>query len=335
MHHQRNPSRTFEEVHLVPETALAEHVAVIGQQHDDGVVRHAQRVQRRHQLASPLVDVRDVAVVRTAGVANILFGDLGPVHRAGFAQANRVRVGGHVGGGDHGHRDVDAFVAVPVLPTGHVGVVWVGEAGDQQPWPFIGVAGDVVQCADCVVADLVVEQQLVGHLGDAGTGDAVHVVVPPVDAFVRGPPVGGPPEVGRVDVGGAALLEAVQLIWSDEVHLAAQDGAVAGGAGVVRKRRDRARQVRGVVVSAGRRRQLTGHHAAPRRRAQGAVRVRRVEDHSVGREAIYHRRFHGTVAVATERRRRELVVHHDEHVGAGLGHIVDCVSRGLPNGDGR
>ena len=55
--------RALEEVHLVPEPALAEHVAVVGQQHDHGVVGDAERGQRVDEPRGPLVDVGDVAVV--------------------------------------------------------------------------------------------------------------------------------------------------------------------------------------------------------------------------------------------------------------------------------
>ena len=59
-------------------------------------------------------------------------------------------------------------------------------------------------------------------------------MVPPVDAFSEVRPIGRPAEVGRVDVGGAPFFEAGKLVWPDEVHLAAEHGAIAGGAQIVR-----------------------------------------------------------------------------------------------------
>ena len=43
----------------------------------------------------------------------------------------------------------------------------MGEADHQQPRPLVVGAGQVVQGAHALVADLVVVQQLVGDLGDA------------------------------------------------------------------------------------------------------------------------------------------------------------------------
>ncbi len=160
-------------------------------------------------------------------------------------------IGGDVCRRHLGQRDVDAFVAVPVFLPRHVGIVRVREAGDvQERAPIIGT-GRIVQRAHGVEADLVVEQQLVGDFGHAGAGDALHVVIPPVDALVGLAPVRRPAEVRRIDVRRAAFLEAMQLVGADEMHLAGQHRAIAGCAGVVRKGRDRAGEIGGVVVAAG------------------------------------------------------------------------------------
>ena len=88
------------------------------------------------------------------------------------------------------------------------------------------------------------------------------------------PPVRRPVEVGRVDVGRQALLEAVQLIGADEVHLAGERRLVAGGAQHVGDRgraggqlRRRCRRRRS-TTACGRRaaRSATGRTAARRSR---------------------------------------------------------------------
>src|SRR3712207_7494947 len=48
--------------------------------------------------------------------------------------------------------------------------------------------------------------------------------IPPVDPLLDEPPVGRPAEIGRVDVGGQPLFEPVQLVGSDEMHLAGKAG---------------------------------------------------------------------------------------------------------------
>ena len=57
--HQRHAGRALEEAHLEPESALAEHVAVVGEEDDRGAVGEAEAVEQREELADLLVDVGD------------------------------------------------------------------------------------------------------------------------------------------------------------------------------------------------------------------------------------------------------------------------------------
>ena len=70
------------------------------------------------------------------------------------------------------------------------------------------------------MGDLVIIFQLIGDLGHARARDGSKIVVPPVDPFPRLAVVRGPAEIGGIDVGGQTLLEAVQLVRADEMHLA-------------------------------------------------------------------------------------------------------------------
>ena len=45
----------------------------------------------------------------------------------------------------------------------------------------------------------------------------------------RAAPVGRPAQIGGIDVGRQAFLEAVELVGPDEVHLSGQAGGIAGG----------------------------------------------------------------------------------------------------------
>ena len=62
----------------------------------------------------------------------------------------------------------------------------MGEGDHEKKRPRVGGAAVVLEEAQRVEADLVVEVELVGGLGDAGLLDAQHVVVPPVDALQSG-----------------------------------------------------------------------------------------------------------------------------------------------------
>ena len=67
--HQRHARRALEEVHLEPQAALAQHVAVVGEEDDDRVLA-ARRVQHVEDLADLVVDVGDVGEIAAARAAD-------------------------------------------------------------------------------------------------------------------------------------------------------------------------------------------------------------------------------------------------------------------------
>lgn len=114
-------------------------------------------------------------------------------------------------------------------------------------------------------ADFVVVGQLVGNRRNPGLLDARHVVIPQIDTLLRITPVRHPAEIGGINIGGDAILETVQLIRSDKMHLAGKAGAVTHEAQVVGEGRHRGRQVGGIVVTAAGRYILAGHESVTRR----------------------------------------------------------------------
>ena len=85
---------------------------------------------------------------------------------------------------------------------------------------FVRAARQIAQLADSAESDLVVIVELVGGLRHSGVDHAVHVVEPPVETSVGIVPIRRPSEISRIDVSGQTLLETVQLVWTDEMHLA-------------------------------------------------------------------------------------------------------------------
>jgi len=66
VHDERDPASRLEEVHFVPKAALAEHVAMIRQHHDDGVIRETRFPECAQKNADLVVDVGHGPVVRAA-----------------------------------------------------------------------------------------------------------------------------------------------------------------------------------------------------------------------------------------------------------------------------
>ena len=113
-----NPARRLEEIHFVPQPALAEHVAVIGEQQHDGIVGEARIGECAEQHADLIVDVGDRAIVGAARGAHLRLGHGLQIQTADVAQAARMRVE-LLGAHPHArHVDVDALIAVPVARAG-------------------------------------------------------------------------------------------------------------------------------------------------------------------------------------------------------------------------
>jgi hypothetical protein len=181
--------------------------------------------------------------------------------------------------------------------------------------------GVVEDAAPGEEADFLIVVDLEGAGGDAGFAHRLHVVPPFVDALVGQLPIGRPGVVGGVDVGGQPFLEAVELVRPDEMHLARQAGAVAGGAEIMREGRNRGGELAGVVIGRDARDQLARHEAEPRGRAERRVAIGRVETRAARRQPVHMRGFHERVAVGAGEMRRELIGHDQHDVRRRGGHV--------------
>jgi len=313
--HERHPHRPLEEVHLVPHAPLAQHLAVIGGEDHHRVPGEAEGPERLQQGSDLVVDVGNGAVVGAPGAQHVLFADLRPVHGIREEQPAAVRI--HPLRGDRRHlRRIDRHPLVEVPPAlrDGEGIVRVGEGDAQQEGAAFAFAGAVGEPAARGEADLLVEIELVGGLGDAGPQHRVHVVVPPVDALFRMVPVRRPAEIGGVDVGREPLLEAVQLVRADEVHLARERRPVAEVPQHVREGRDLGAELGGVVVDADAGGEPAAAHRRPRRGAERDVAVRLFEQHAARDEPVEDGGAGDGVPVGPERERGQLVGDHQQDV---------------------
>ena len=319
-HDERDPRRPLEEAVLVPHAALAHHVAVVGGVDHDGVVGQTGPIEQRQQAADLVVDRADHPVVAVAGVADVLVGDralVAPV-RVVQAAAQRIqrlvrylRAAGQI--------DVVVTVAVPVLLSGGVGRVRLGEGHAQEERAIVGIAREVEQLLGgeelhlVVVVDLEAAQARprLHHRAQVGArGDPLRPLLP----------VRQEGERRRVHIGGEPLLEAVELVRADEVHLAAQDGAVAEQREVVREGRGVGAELGGVVVRADGRGEPSRQHREPRRRTQRVVAVSGVEDHTAVGERLEMGRLAHRVPMDGQYRRTHLVGHQEQDVGGLAAH---------------
>ena len=183
---------------------------MVGAEEDDGVVDEVAALEGGEELADFFVEVAEVGEVGAAGSTDVVGSDVVVLVVVGDVEALGVGVLLFEGEGGDGRFEGGAVgVEVPEAAAADIGVVGVGEADGEAPGAVVGAAGELVDSLDGEVCDFVVVFHLVGGFGDAGVGDGAEVVVPPVYALAGFAVVGGPAEVGGVDVGGEAFFEAV------------------------------------------------------------------------------------------------------------------------------
>ena len=163
-----------------------------------------------------------------------------------MAQARRMRVFGDTAVGRL--RQIDVFVAVevPGLLPAEIGIVRLDHGECEQKGRTIIRPRALEEVALGVKDRLVVIVEIKGARADTGLLHDVHGVVP-VEPLARPIPLRMPGEVGRIDVGGQAGIEAMQLVGTNEVHLATETTAIAFGREVVGEGRYLSGEFDGIV----------------------------------------------------------------------------------------
>ena len=256
----------FEIVHLVPEPALAKHVAMVGCDDEDGVVDLADLLDGLHDLPDLAVEIGGVGVIAAPRPADVsrARGDSACPDAVQNAPGKRVRR--HRQRLFIGKVDLLAFIQVPEFRAGHIGVMRLHEAGDEgeRTAAICGtVAGEFHQLAPRRKGHLLVKFDLQSRRRVTRLEHRVHVMVPAVDPFIGMFPVGHPGEIGGIDVGRGALLKAVKLVRPDKMHASGKAGAIARAPQIMRKSRHRRAEIAGVVIGGDAADQLARHEAGP------------------------------------------------------------------------
>ena len=216
----------LKEVHLVPETTLAKHVAMIGRDDEDRVVDHPGFGDCLDQFADLAVEIGDIRIIGMPRLADLGLAQrhgrrLDPVKHAAREPVMLLRR--HRG---FRHVDLVRIIEIPPFLPRDIGVVRMDEAGDKTEW-LVVITRIVEDPAFGEERDLLVIIDLEGRGADAGLLHRGHVVIPLVDTFLGPFPVRRPSIVRRVDVCRHSFLEPVHLVGSDKVHFSRQTSAIA------------------------------------------------------------------------------------------------------------
>ena len=164
----------------------------------------------------------------------------------------------------------NARIEIEEVLARYVRVMRMCETDRQTPWPLVVAARQIIELCFGLIGNFIVIFELVGDFGGTRSGDRTEIVISPVDTFTGLAIIWRPAEIRRVDVGGEPLLETVQLIRTDEMHLAGKRRLVASGAEMRRIGRDFRRKLRSIVRDASSTRQLARHERCTRRGTEGA-----------------------------------------------------------------
>ena len=252
-----------------------------------------------------MADHREIA---SPGVVELLWRDVEFVLAYGQVITLRPGVPGLVGYVRHLRLgDVAAFVHVPVFATRDEGIVRLGERDVQQERPVVGRAGVVVEFPPGLHEDLLVVVDLEIAFAISRLDDAQQAHHRGGVGFLGPAPVGGPGEVGGVDVGGQPLFEAVKLVRPDEMHLARKRRLVAERPHVMREGRLGRGEFGAVVEGSDIGRQAAGHHRRAGRPADRVVAVTVREGRAVFGQRVDVRRDGVGLAIRRQAQRRHLI----------------------------
>jgi hypothetical protein len=177
----------------------------------------------------------------------------------------------------------------------------------------------------CLEDDVVVEVDLIGACAGTRLRHGIHGVIP-ARPLLESLPVRRPAEVRRIDVGGEPLLEAMQLIGSAKMHLAAEHRLIAGAAQIMREGGNLRRKLRGIVVGADGRDLPARQEREPRGGAQRAVAIERIEHDAARGQRVDVRGLREAIAVRGQRARRQLIGHQNQEIGSAC-HGGSCAHR--------
>ena len=312
---QRHAGRILMPVHLVPEPALAQHVAMIGGEEGDGLAFEPAIAQGLHQAAELIVDIGDGAVIGPARRADMGLGDLGAVHVRDMAQALPMGIGRIRRGRELRQVDLVLAVAVPIFRQDRIGIMGMGHGDDEAEGPVVGAARLVEEPAPRGIDHLLVEIELVGAPAGPGLGHREHVVVP-ARPDLRLLPIRRPAEIRGIDIRRQPLLEAMELVGAAEMHLAGEGRAVAGLAEVMGEGRNVGGEIGRIVEGPDPCGPTPRHHGEARGRAERAGAISGVEDRAAIGQRLDVGRLDQLVAVDRQKARRHLVGHDEEDVGA-------------------
>ncbi len=318
--HERHVVRLLPRAQVLAVHAVcAQVVAVVGEEHDDGVLRDAAVVELAEQPPEERVDLADARVVAARGGQTVRLRE--PLEHARRALVD-ARATAELVVPVRRNGDIPTLVPPVRVPARDVGVVGLGHAHEEAP-RVIRRLRELVELRGCEIGDDAHGPLTGRHVGHAGErrravslpGDRDLRVELPVRARLatshrrRAPRTVALPAVPR---GALARLD---------VPLAHVARRVAGGDevfGEVRQAladphlvvRHRVRDPEHVVVV----RELSGHEARARRRADRVRRVRAREAHPAAAQPVYV----GRVAQrgVADRAGLELIAHEDEDVRA-------------------
>ena len=211
---ERHPDTVLEEMFLVEQSVLTQHVTVIGGHHNHCVLEQSCVLKRTDEATHHIVKIRDIGEIAMSCCPDVFVGDTAVnqdsvvQHAGGMHPTSLFRLKRCIR-----QADIVMAITVPVLLESIVRLVWMGKRGNQKKGCIIH-ASKIMQFGFCTIKDCFIVIDLNATFAHAGADHTTGVVVRVHAKFF---PTGCPGKICRIKLGHKSLFKPVQHVRTNKV----------------------------------------------------------------------------------------------------------------------
>lgn len=98
-------------------------------------------------------------------------------------------------------------IVIPVFLPCHIGIMGMGKADRQAPWPVFPTSGKLIEFLTGKMGNLIIIFQLIGGLGYPCPGHRAQIMIPPVYALSGLSVIRRPAKISRVNIGSKTFFK--------------------------------------------------------------------------------------------------------------------------------
>ncbi len=252
-----HPDTVLEEMLLVEQPVLTQHIAVIGGHHNHGVLKQSCVLKRTDEATHHIVKIRDISEIAMSCCPDVFVGDTAVnqnsvvQHAGGMHPTSLFRLKRCIR-----QADLVMAITVPVLLESVVRLVWMGKRGNQEKGCIIHPS-KIMQFGFCTIKNCFIVIDLNATFAHAGADHTAGVIVGVHTKFF---PTGCPGKISGIKLRHQPLFKSMQHVRTNKVLFSRKARPVSRDPEIVSHRGNVGGKFRAVVVSADLAGQHTGEH---------------------------------------------------------------------------